>query len=182
MARFSVQRLALLTSVLTLLAAVQLSPQESAAARRAVGSDPAVTAFTTFVVGKERESPADRALVVAALDRLACAIEGLALARNVLTDVEFARIHKLRRDVRALGISADTSALTKARAGIFVTTAQLLRDLDGAVPRGADKALINSLDLSADGLDRDYPLKWQPDAMENFFEFAAKLLQQIDQR
>jgi hypothetical protein len=36
--------------------------------------------------------------------------------------------------------------------------------------------------MSADGLDRGYPLKWQPDAMENFSEFAAKLLQQIDHR
>ena len=141
MVRFSVRRVATLACIVAMVATVEVSSQESSTTRRAVGPDPAVTAFTTFVVGKQLAFPAPRPLVVAALDRLASAIEGLALPRNVLADVDFERIHQLRRDIRALGISADTSALTKPRAGTSVTTAQLLRTLDGAVPPGGPLTL-----------------------------------------
>ena len=180
MRRSGVRLVALVMTTVVLLAAGQASSQESAANRRAVRHDPAVTAFTTFVVGRELAYPADRAIVVAALDRLACAIEGLALAHTVLGDAAFARVHKLRRDIRRLAIDTDSPALTNERADTFVTVAQLLRGLDRATQGGAKVELLDALDRSANGLDRDYPLKWQPNAMKNFFEFAAKTLRQID--
>ena len=183
MGRAGIRRTAALASILSMLTAIQVSSQEPTKTRRFPGPDPAVTVFTALVVGKEISYPADRERVVAALDGLASAIEGLGLARNVLTDAELGTLHQLRRDIRSLGHAADTPSLTRARAGTFVTVANLLDRLDRAVPRSSsDRALVTSLHLSADGLDRDYPLKWQPNAMENFFDFAAKLVQQLDDR
>lgn len=182
MRRSGVPCMALVMTIIALMAAAQASSQELAANRRTAVDDPAVMAFTTFVVGKDLAYPADRAIVVAAFDRLACAIEGLALARNAFGDADFADVHKLRREIRELAISADTPALTKRRAHTFVTVAQLLRNLDRATQGRAEITLLDALDRSARGLDHDYPLKWQPVAMQNFFEFAAKTLQEIDRR
>ena len=72
MTRLSVRHAALLTSIVGLSTAVPVSSQKSARTRRAAGPDPAVVAFTSFVVGKDLAEPADRAIVVAAMDRLAC--------------------------------------------------------------------------------------------------------------
>jgi len=181
--------MALVMTIIAPLAAAQASSQEAQASSqelavnpRMTGDDPAVVAFRMFVVGKDLSYPADRAVVVAAFDRLACAIEGLGLARNAFNDVDFAAVHELRRDIRNLSISADTPALTKKRADIFVTVAHLLRNLAHATGASAEISLLNALDRSARGLDLDYPLKWQPVAMKNFFEYAAETLQQIDRR
>ena len=111
--RSGVPCMALVMTIIALMAAAQASSQELAANRRTAVDDPAVMAFTTFVVGKDLAYPADRAIVVAAFDRLACAIEGLALARNAFGDADFADVHNLRREIRELAISADTPALTK---------------------------------------------------------------------
>jgi len=143
--------------------------------------DPAVAAYTDFIDGKKLEFPAARDVVVAAVDRLASAIEGLALARGVLSDADFGRVHALRRDVRYLSMNADSPELTRARAGVFVRTAELLADLDRTMHGNrADQELLNALKRSADGLDTDYPLRWQPSAMNNFFHYAAKTLQELD--
>lgn len=143
--------------------------------------DPAVAAFTAFINDKELQFPADRDVVVAAVDRLASAIEGLALARGVLSEAEFARGHALRRDVRYLSMNADSPALTKARAGIFIRTERLLADLERTMHGNrADQELLNALERAADGLDTDYPLRWQPNAMNNFFRLAAQLFYELD--
>jgi hypothetical protein len=64
--------------------------------------DPAVDAYTTFIQGKKLAVPVDRPFVVAALDRLVSAVEGLALARDASTDGILQAAHKLRRDIRRL--------------------------------------------------------------------------------
>ena len=172
--------MALVMTIIALMAAAQASSQELATSRRTAGDDPAVMAFRIFVVGKDLSYPADRAIVVAAFDRLACAIEGLALARNAFGDADFAEVHELRREIRRLAISADTPALTNRRADAFLKVAQLLRDLDRDTGGGAEISLVEAVERSARGLDRDYPLKWEPVAMKNFFEFAAETLLEID--
>jgi hypothetical protein len=143
--------------------------------------DPAVVAYTSFVDDTELKFPADRNLVVTAIDRLASAIEGLALARGVLGDAEFARVHALRRDVRYLSMNADSPALNRARAGVFIRTERLLADLERTMHGNrADRETLNALERAADGLDTDYPLRWQPNAMNNFFRLAAHLLHELD--
>ncbi len=180
MRRFGVRCMALVMTITALMAAAQASSQELATNRRTAGDDPAVMAFRIFVVGKDLSYPADRAIVVAAFDRLACAIEGLALARNAFADADFAEVHELRREIRKLAISADTPALTNRRADTFLKVAQLLRDLDRDTGGGAEISLVEAVERSARGLDRDYPLKWEPVAMKNFFECAAETLLEID--
>jgi hypothetical protein len=183
MKRFGARWIALVITIAALLPAAQASSQEeSALNRRTVGHDPAVVAFTTFVGGRDLDYPADRAVIVAALDRLACAIEGLGLTRNDFSDADLSSVHKLRRDIRRLASSADTQALTNARADTFATVALLLRHLDNVTLGGAETSLLDALDRSARGLDRTYPLKWQPVAMQNFFRYASKALKQIDHR
>jgi hypothetical protein len=173
-------RVALLTGIVAVLAA----PENASHAMMTPGylhRDPAVVAYTAFIDDTELKFPADRDVVVAAVDRLASAIEGLALARGVLSDVEFARVHAVRRDVRYLSMKLDSPGLTRARAGVFIRTERLLADLERTMHGNrADHELLNAIERAADGLDTDYPLRWQPSAMNNFFRLAAKLLQELD--
>ena len=145
--------------------------------------DPAVEAYTTFVKGMKLalKAEVDREFVVAALDRLVTAVEGLALARDVSTDAMLARGHEIRRDMRRLAeTNSQALDILKKKTDVFVAVSELVRALNGALgpKRGADQESINALRRSADGLDFEYPLKWQPGAIQGFLEIAAQVLQQ----
>ena len=149
--------------------------------------DPAVEAYTTFVSGMTLTvtGPVDREFAVGALDRLVSAVEGVALARDVATDALLARGHGIRRDIRRLAES-DSQALEilKKKTDVFVAIGELVGALNVALgpTRGAGQSGIDALKRSADGLDFEYPLKWQPGAIQGFLEIAAQVLTQMSQR
>jgi hypothetical protein len=149
-----------------------------------IQSDTSVRAYTSFVDGTKLTEPVDRELVVALLDRLACAVEGLALARQVETDdAVLDRVHTLRRDVRRLAsTSSDAPEILKQRSKVFTTVAELMITLNRSVnpKRAAERSVMDALARSADGLDSDYPLRWQPDNLNMFFRLAAEGLQHIE--
>lgn len=39
--------------------------------------------------------------------------------------------------------------------------------------------VLDALTTAADGLDYDYPLKWQPNAIQMYFDLAARALRQM---
>jgi hypothetical protein len=45
--------------------------------------------------------------------------------------------------------------------------------------RAAERSVLYALSRSADGLDYYYPLRWQPDNIEQFLQLAAEGLQRI---
>lgn len=149
--------------------------------------DPAVEAYTTFVKGIKLTltGPVDRDFAVAALDRLVTAVEGLALARDVSTEAMLARGHEIRRDMRRLA-ETDSQALEilKKKTDVFVAISELVSALNVALgpKHGAEQSRIDALERSADGLDFEYPLKWQPGAIQGFLEIAAQVLQQMSTR
>ena len=146
--------------------------------------DPAVEAYTTFVEGMKLTltGPVDREFVVAALDRLVTAVEGLALARDVATDTLLARGHEIRRDMRRLAENdSQAPEILKKKTDVFLAISELVSALNVALgsTRGADQLGIDALKRSADGLDFEYPLKWQPGAIQGFLEIAARVLHQM---
>ncbi len=168
---------ALLASAVVMASHSVASPQSPTTAS---SGDPAVKAYLAFV---EKNRPTTRENIVAALDLLASAIQGVASTRgDVFKDPELARVHKLRRDIRRLASPGDSQALTTERAAVFVTTAQLLSGLDRGTGAKNDKSLIDAVHTAAEGLDQDYPLRDQPDALEKFFGFSAKALREIDRQ
>ena len=46
-------------------------------------------------------------------------------------------------------------------------------------PHDDKQDVINSLLRSADGLDYDYPLRWQPGNIGNYLELASRALEQM---
>jgi hypothetical protein len=149
--------------------------------------DPAIEAYLTFVKGKKltRTAPVDRQFGVGALDRLVSAVEGLALARDVATDTLLARGHEIRRDMRRLAEN-DSQALEilKKKTDVFLAISELVSALNAALgpKRGAEQWRIDALKRSADGLDFEYPLKWQPGAIQGYLEIAAQVLQEMSTR
>ena len=149
--------------------------------------DPAVEAYTTYVKGIKltANTPVDREFVVAALDRLVTAVEGLALARDVATEPLLTRGHEIRRDMRRLA-ETDSAALEilKKKTDVFVRISDLVGALNGALgsKRGAEQWGIDALKRSANGLDFEYPLKWQPGAIQGFLDVAAQVLDQMSTR
>lgn len=171
---------------LSMVAVLGLFPisnlQTSTTPRR---DDPAVAAYTTFVKGKELTVPVDREFVVAALDRLVSGLEGVALSRDIATEAMLTRGHEIRRDMRRLA-ETDSQALEilKKKTDVFVAIGELVSALNGALGpnRGAEQWAIDALRRSADGLDFEYPLKWQPAAVQGFLEIAGQVLQQMSTR
>jgi len=160
------------------------SPQVPTAPKR---GDPAVEAYTTFVKGMKltQGGPVDLEFVVAALDRIVSAAEGLALARDVATDTLLTRGHEIRRDMRRLARNDSTAIdILKKKTDVFVAISELLGALHVALgpKQGAEQWAIDALKRSAEGLDFEYPLKWQPGAIQGFLEIGAKVLQQMSAR
>ena len=143
--------------------------------------DPAIDAFTTFIAGKRLEVPVDRGFVVAALDRLVSALEALALRPAAPDEKVLATAHRLRREIRRLQpIAGDKLSQIKERWDVFMAVAQLAADVSRVIgPPGAWEDVITSLLRSADGLDYDYPIRWQPGNIGNYFELASRALEQM---
>ena len=144
-------------------------------------ADPAVEAFTSFVAGKRLDVPVDRGFVVAALDRLISALEALALRAAAPDEKVLLRAHRLRREIRRLQpIAGDKPSQIKERWDVFMAVAQLVADVSREIgPLGAREDVITSLLRSADGLDYDYPLRWQPGNIGNYFELASRAVEQM---
>jgi hypothetical protein len=144
-------------------------------------TDPAVDAYTTFVQGKQPEAPVDRAFVVAALDRLVSAVEALALTQTAQSATILSTAHKVRREIRRLApTSGDTPSQIKGRINVFVAVAHLVDDVARALaPPGAPRGAAAALLRAADGLDFDYPLRWQPNNIQLYFDLASRALTQI---
>jgi hypothetical protein len=171
--------LVLITTVLVphaRLAAFQ-SPSQTAASP----GDPAVDAYTTFVLGKKLTGPADRAFVVAALDRLVSAVEALALMRPNPDERLLSSAHKVRRELRRLQpIVGDSPAQIKDRWNVFQEVAQLVADVSREIgPQGAHAGVTSALLTAADGLDYDYSLRSQPNNIEIYFDLASRALKQM---
>ena len=160
----------------TLTASPQPRPQPAASR-----SDPAVDAYTTFVQGKRIDAPVDRAFVVAALDRLVSATEVLALTRMTQSAAILSSAHKVRREIRRVApTSGDTPAQIKGHIDVFVAVAHLVDDVARALaPPGAPRGVTGALLRAADGLDFDYPLRWQANNMQLFLDLASRTLTQI---
>jgi hypothetical protein len=144
-------------------------------------ADPAVDAFTTFVAGKRLDVPVDRGFVVAALDRLVSALEALALRPAAPDEKVISMAHRLRREIRRLQpVTGDKPSQIKERWDVFMGVAQLAADVSREIGPHDDKQdVINSLLRSADGLDYDYPLRWQPGNIGNYLELASRALEQM---
>jgi hypothetical protein len=144
-------------------------------------SDPAVDAYVTFVGGKRLEVPIDRVFVVASLDRLVSAAEALAVTQAVPNENTLATAHRIRREIPRLRlISGDVPALAKEHWNVFMAAAQLVADVSRQIgPAGARDGVINALLTDADGLDYDYPLRWQPNNVEMYFDLASRALKQM---
>ena len=178
-------RAAAFLSILIVLAPFPVSNlQAQTSPRRA---DPAVEAYSSFVKGINltRSGPVDRDFVVAALDRLVTAVEGLALSRDAATDALLASGHEIRRDIRRLaGNDSAAVEILKKKTDVFVAISELVSALNGALGAkgGAEKSRVDALKRSADGLDFEYPLKWQPGAIQGFLDIAAQVLNQMATR
>lgn len=169
--------------VVTIYGSALLAASQGLATSAGPQTDPSVRAYTTFVGGTKLTEPVDREFVVASLDRLACAIEGLALARGVATDSMLDRVHTVRRDLRRLAaISSDSPDILKQRTKLFTTIAELMVSLNRSVnpKHAAERSVLDALARSADGLDYDYPLRLQPDNLNLYFRLAAEGLQHIE--
>ena len=46
-------------------------------------------------------------------------------------------------------------------------------------PPGARAGVTDALLTAADGLDYDYPLRWQPNNIEMYFDLASRSLKQM---
>ena len=165
-----------LTSILVTYA--RLSAMQSPSRPAASPSDPAVDAYITFVQGRKLDVPVDRTFVVAALDRLVSAVEALALRREDPDEKLFSSAHKVRREIRRLQpIVGDTQPQIKDRWNVFQEIARLVADVSGEIgPPGAGEDVTAALLRAADGLDYDYPLRWQPSNIEVYFDLAARAL------
>ena len=149
--------------------------------------DPAVEAYTAFVKGKKLTATGavDREFVVAALDRLVAAVEGLAIGRDVALDALLARGHEIRRDIRRLAANDSTALdILKKKTDVFLAISELITTLNVALRSkgGAEQWGIDALKRSADGLDFEYPLKWQPGAIQGFLDIAGQVLTQMATR
>lgn len=167
--------------IAVLLSHASVLGQQSPVSPVSTADDPAVDAFTTFVAGKRLDVPVDRDFVVAALDRLVSALEALALRTSTPDQKIFSTAHRLRREIRRLQpIAGDKPSQIKERWDVFMAVAQLAADVSREIgPPGARQLVINSLLRSADGLDYDYPLRWQPGNLGNYFELASRVLEQM---
>ena len=145
-------------------------------------SDPAVEAYTSFVEGKQFGAPADRKFIYSALDRLVSAVEGLALREPEPDAPLLSAAQRVRREIRLLRpFAPDTDARMEKRWRVFTAAGLLVDDLASSLgPRGADKLLREALLRAADSIDYDDPARWQPEALEYFFNFAARALKQMD--
>jgi len=144
-------------------------------------TDPAVDAYTTFIEGKKLDVPVDRAFVVAALDRLVSAVEALALRQTTPSDKILSTAHEVRREIRRLQpISGDSPSHIKERWNVFLAVAQLVADVSREIgPPEARQGVTAALLTAADGLDYDYPLRWQPNNIEIYFDLASRTLKQM---
>ena len=161
--------------------AASATQRPAGATRGTAGSDPAVDAYTSFVDGKELEAPVDRDFVVAGLDRLASAAEALTLTRRTPNAAVLNAAHRIRREIRRLRqLDRDAPEITKQRWNVFVSTARLIADVSRDLgTSGASDGVLDALITAADGLDYDYPLKWQPNAIHMYFDLAARALRQM---
>jgi hypothetical protein len=161
--------------------AASATQRPAGATRGTAGSDPAVDAYTSFVDGKELEVPVDRDFVVAGLDRLASAAEALTLTRRTPNAAVLNAAHRIRREIRRLRqLDSDAPEITKQRWNVFVSTARLIADVSRDLGKsGASDGVLDALITAADGLDYDYPLKWQPNAIHMYFDLAARALRQM---
>jgi len=144
-------------------------------------SDPAVEAYISFVDGKELDVPVDRDFVVASLDRLASAAEALTLTRRTPNAAVLNAAHRIRQEIRRLRqVAGDAPRTTKQKWDVFLATARLVADVSRDLgTRGASDGVLDALMTAADGLDYDYPLKWQPNAIQIYFDLAARTLRQM---
>jgi hypothetical protein len=92
-------------SIVTVLGLFPISNQQTSTTLRR--EDPAVAAYTTFVQGKKLTVPVDREFVVAALDRLVSALEGVALSCDVASADGLDFDYPLKWQPAAAGIPGD---------------------------------------------------------------------------
>ena len=71
-----------------------------------------------------------------------------------------------------------TSDRISDRQELFEDVAELMADLNNKLPRQDQIAQprIDALERSADAIERDDPLRQQPDVVERFFRHAAEAL------
>lgn len=174
----------LLVGAIAILTAGSTATTQSRAAADLTSTDPAVAAYISYINGKDFNGSIDRAFVVAALDQLLSAVEGVALAQSGSNGELFDTVHHARREVRRLSAVNNEPVLTKAGRNIFVVTARLVINLDREVrPRPhTPRALLESLKRAADGFDHDDPLRLQPSNLKEFFSFAAEALAHMARR
>lgn len=172
--------------IVALGAAVWLSDarvlaQQSPVRPLSSAGDPAVAAYTAFIAGKRLDVPVDRDFVVAALDRLVSALEALALRRAAPDEQALSTAHRLRREIRRLQpIAGDKPSQVKERWDVFMAVAQLAAGVSREIgPPGARDNVIAALRRAADGLDYDYPLRWQPANITMYFDLASQALDQM---
>ena len=146
--------------------------------------DPAVIAYVEFVTGKQLKAPADRKFIIAALDRLASAVEGLALRKIGPEAPVLSAARRVRHDIRQLQpFAADTPERMKNRWKVFVAAGRLIEDLSRELRApGSGSALREAVVRAADSIDYDDPARWQPDAVEMFFNLSARALREMDVR
>ena len=154
-------------------AAADVTAQTSGVPRVLV--DPAVTTFTHFV-DTRITAPLSDAAIVAGLDLLLSAVEGVALAVELNDSTVLDRAHKLRQDARRRYVLRQ--APTAKRQALFEEVAALVALLSGKLPPRDQipQARIEALDRAARSLDLEDPLKKQPDSVERFFRHAAEAL------
>jgi hypothetical protein len=175
-----------MTKILAICAAVSLASVDgmrTSQSQRAPTpfSDPAVEAYTSFVDGRQLKGPADQKAIIAGLDRLASAVEELALREIGPGAPVLAAARQVRYQIRQLQpFAPDTPSRLRNRWKVFVAAGRLIDDLsNGLGPLGATEALREAVLRAADSIDYDDPPRWQPEALEQFFALSARALKQM---
>lgn len=141
-----------------------------------VFTDPAVFTFADFVEHRLRP-PLSNDTIITGVDLLVSALEAVVIGQR-LDDGLLDRAHRLRREVREVYQERATSDRISDRQELFEDVAELMADLNNKLPRQDQIAQprIDALERSADAIERDDPLRQQPDVVERFFRHAAEAL------
>ena len=143
--------------------------------------DPTLAAYATVIKTVDLNIPIDRPMVIAYLDVLVSTAEGLALDKAAADEGLLSRMHEARRDLRRFA-RTPLNAAGREQQGhrIFSETAAVIRELDRKLGANRNAAsALEALERAARSLDDDYPIRFQPDSVQNFLVLGGEALTKI---
>lgn len=143
--------------------------------------DPAVLAYTTFIKRVDLDIPIDRRLVAGLIDQLVSALEGVAIGRSITDDEFYSRVRKGRHELRRFADSPIGSVKREEKGHqLFTGVAELFQDLEHQLgSNDRVKPAVEAVDRAARSLEIEDPLRWQPNAIQNFLVLGGEALRQL---